>query len=121
MLNVYIIFYFNAKEIQNIEFIIKEIDDNLNIFIENGISTFILEGTNKVWEIREQSKLVRKVKEEMAYNKRAKKYYAEDLNELAEILAIKFITNNFNKNITLKDVSDEVFLSQNYLSELFKK
>ena len=60
--NVYIIFYFNAKEIQNIEFIIKEIDDNLNIFIENGISTFILEGTNKVWEIREQSKLVRKVK-----------------------------------------------------------
>ena len=102
--NVYIIFYFNAKEIQNIEFIIKEIDD-------------------------------RKVKEEMAYNKRAKKYYAEDLNELAEILqddknvygttsiklAIKFITNNFNKNITLKDVSDEVFLSQNYLSELFKK
>lgn len=133
--NVYIIFYFNAKEIQNIEFIIKEIDDNLNIFIENGISTFILEGTNKVWEIREQSKLVRKVKEEMAYNKMAKKYYAEDLNELAEILqddknvygatsiklAIKFITNNFNKNITLKDVSDEVFLSQNYLSELFKK
>ena len=133
--NVYIIFYFNAKEIQNIEFIIKEIDDNLNIFIENGISTFILEATNKVWEIREQSKLVRKVKEEMAYNKRAKKYYAEDLNELAEILqddknvygttsiklAIKFITNNFNKNITLKDVSDEVFLSQNYLSELFKK
>ena len=133
--NVYIIFYFNAKEIQNIEFIIKEIDDNLNIFIENGISTFILEGTNKVWEIREQSKLVRKVKEEMAYNKRAKKYYAEDLNELAEILqddknvygttsiklAIKFITNNFNKNITLKDVSDEVFLIQNYISELLKK
>ncbi|MCQ2027457.1 helix-turn-helix domain-containing protein, partial [Clostridium butyricum] len=28
---------------------------------------------------------------------------------------------NYNKNISLKDVADEVYLSQNYLSELFKK
>ena len=69
------------------------------------------------------------------YTKKIKKYFIEDLNELSEILdddknvysatsiklAIQFITNNFNKNITLKDVADEVFLSQNYLSELFKK
>ena len=31
------------------------------------------------------------------------------------------LSHNYNKNISLKDVADEVFLSQNYLSELFKK
>ena len=36
-------------------------------------------------------------------------------------LAKDYIINNYNKNISLKDVADEVYLSQNYLSELFKK
>lgn len=133
--NVYIIFYFNVNEISNITDITNKIDEKSNVFIDNGMSVFILECTNKVWEVREHSKLVRKVKEKMLYNKNAKKYYVHDLNELSDILeddknvysatsiklAIKFITKNFNKNITLKDVADEVFLSQNYLSELFKK
>ena len=133
--NVYIIFYFNLNEISNISDVINQIDERSNMFIENGMNVFILECTNKVWEIREQSKLARKVKEKMLYNKNAKKYYIDDLNELSDILeddknlysvtsiklAIQFITKNFDKNITLKDVADEVFLSQNYLSELFKK
>ena len=133
--NVYIIFYFNVNEISNISDVINQIDERSNMFIENGMNVFILECTNKVWEIREQSKLARKVKEKMLYNKNAKKYYIDDLNELSDILeddknlysvtsiklAIQFITKNFDKNITLKDVADEVFLSQNYLSELFKK
>lgn len=133
--NVYIIFCFNVNEISNITDITNKIDEKSNVFIDNGMSVFILECTNKVWEVREHSKLVRKVKEKMLYNKNAKKYYVHDLNELSDILeddknvysatsiklAIKFITKNFNKNITLKDVADEVFLSQNYLSELFKK
>ena len=133
--NVYIIFYFNINEIVDINLVIKEIDDETDIFIKNNMSVFILKCTEKVWELREYSKIVKKVKENMMYAKKIKKYYIEDLNELSEILeddkneysatsiklAIKFITNNFNKNITLKDVADEVFLSQNYLSELFKK
>lgn len=133
--NVYIIFYFNLNEISNISDVTNQIDERSNMFIENGMNVFILECTNKVWEIREQSKLARKVKEKMLYNKNAKKYYIDDLNELSDILeddknlysvtsiklAIQFITKNFDKNITLKDVADEVFLSQNYLSELFKK
>lgn len=133
--NVYIIFYFNVNEISNISDVTNQIDERSNMFIENGMNVFILECTNKVWEIREQSKLARKVKEKMLYNKNAKKYYIDDLNELSDILeddknlysvtsiklAIQFITKNFDKNITLKDVADEVFLSQNYLSELFKK
>ena len=133
--NVYIIFYFNINEIVDINLVIKEIDDETDIFIKNNMSVFILKCTEKVWELREYSKIVKKVKENMMYTKKIKKYFIEDLNELSEILdddknvysatsiklAIQFITNNFNKNITLKDVADEVFLSQNYLSELFKK
>lgn len=133
--NVYIVFYFNGNEISNISDVTNLIDEKSNVFIENGISVFILECTNKIWEVREHSKLVRKVKEKMLYNKNLKKYYVDDLNELSDILeddknlysatsiklAIQFITKNFNNNITLKDVADEVFLSQNYLSELFKK
>lgn len=133
--NVYIAFYFNGNEISNISDVTNLIDEKSNVFIENGISVFILECTNKIWEVREHSKLVRKVKEKMLYNKNSKKYYVDDLNELSDILeddknlysatsiklAIQFITKNFNNNITLKDVADEVFLSQNYLSELFKK
>lgn len=130
--NVYIVFYFNISEI---DLVIKEIDDATDIFIKNNMSVFILNCTEKVWELREYSKIVKKVKENMMYTKKIKKYFIEDLDELSEILdddknlysatsiklAIQFITNNFNKNITLKDVADEVFLSQNYLSELFKK
>ena len=133
--NVYIVFYFNGNEISNISDVTNLIDEKSNVFIENGISVFILECTNKIWEVREHYKLVRKVKEKMLYNKNSKKYYVDDLNELSDILeddknlysatsiklAIQFITKNFNNNITLKDVADEVFLSQNYLSELFKK
>lgn len=133
--NVYIVFYFNGNEISNISDVTNLIDEKSNVFIENGISVFILECTNKIGEVREHSKLVRKVKEKMLYNKNSKKYYVDDLNELSDILeddknlysatsiklAIQFITKNFNNNITLKDVADEVFLSQNYLSELFKK
>lgn len=133
--NVYIVFYFNGNEISNISDVTNLIDEKSNVFTENGISVFILECTNKIWEVREHSKLVRKVKEKMLYNKNSKKYYVDDLNELSDILeddknlysatsiklAIQFITKNFNNNITLKDVADEVFLSQNYLSELFKK
>lgn len=132
--NVYILFYFNINYI-NINLVDNEINIKTDIFIENEMSIFILNSTDKIWEIREYSQLFRKVKENMLANKKAKKYFFEDLNELSEILdddknvysttsiklAIQFITNNFNRNITLKDVADEVFLSQNYLSELFKK
>ncbi|MDU4884164.1 response regulator [uncultured Clostridium sp.] len=133
--NVYMVFYFNINDINDTNIIDSEINLQADMFIKNEISVFVLNCTEKIWELREYSQLVRKVKENMLNSKKAKKYFIEDLNELSEILdddknvysatsiklAIQFITNNFNKNITLKDVADEVFLSQNYLSELFKK
>ena len=73
-------------------------------------------------------------KNELAHNRFCYPYYIDDFgfygiiyddNEKTNVTAIKlakqYIINNFNKNITLKEVADEVFLRQNYLSELFKK
>lgn len=45
-----------------------------------------------------------------------KKLYSREI-----ILAINFIHSNFSKQITLKSISDNVNLSPNYLSNLFKK
>lgn len=66
-------------------------------------------------------------KEQKIYNLSLKKELSDDLekNTQTNLTAIKlakeYIIKNFNKNITLKEVADAVFLSQNYLSELFKK
>lgn len=132
--NIYIVFYFNGKQ-YNINIINEDIENGTEIFINNNSKVFILENTEKVWKLREYYKLVKKVKENMNYDNNSKKYYINESSELLEILndnsnhsnaisinlAKQYIINNFNKNITLKDVADEVFLSQNYLSELFKK
>ena len=99
------------------------------------IIIFVIESTDKVWQLREQSRLFRKLKNNICSEVKVKKYILNlseessnsiyDDNEKTNVTAIKlakqYIINNFNKNITLKEVADEVFLSQNYLSELFKK
>lgn len=133
--NIYIIFYFNGDENKDIEKITEEIEQQTDMFIKDNRCVYIAPHTGKVWEIREQSALARKLKESMGYKEQADKYYLSKAEALLEVLAIKepephilpiklakqYIIDNFNKNITLKDVADEVYLSQNYLSELFKK
>lgn len=132
---IYLIFYFNQTQLSNINMVIENIENETDIFINDDRNVYILEQTDKVWQLREYSKLVKKVKENLYYDNISKKYFLNQSNKLSEILennnnnsnitvinlAKKYIINNFNKNITLKDVADEVFLSQNYLSELFKK
>lgn len=133
--SIYIIFYFNGKQYSNINIMSEDIEKETEIFINNNSKVFILENTEKVWKLREYYKLVKKLKENMNYDNNSKKYFISESSKLSEILndnsnhsnaiainlAKQYIINNFNKNITLKDVADEVFLSQNYLSELFKK
>lgn len=133
--SIYIIFYFNDKQYNNINIINEDIEKETEIFISNNSKVFILENTEKVWKLREYYKLVKKLKENMKYDNNSKKYFISESSELLDVLndnsnhsnavainlAKQYIINNFNKNITLKDVADEVFLSQNYLSELFKK
>lgn len=135
--SVYIIFYINKKTNNNYNDIFEFIVNKSECFIELNISVYILDDTDKIWRLREQSKLVKKMKENADESLNLKKYYLTQDERLKEILnsdlndvnnnitviklAKDYIINNYNKNISLKDVADEVYLSQNYLSELFKK
>ncbi|MDU1005320.1 MAG: response regulator [Clostridium butyricum] len=135
--SVYIIFYINKKTNNNYNDIFEFIVNKSDCFIELNISVYILDDTDKIWKLREQSKLVKKMKENADESLNLKKYYLTQYERLKEILnsdlndvnnnitviklAKDYIINNYNKNISLKDVADEVYLSQNYLSELFKK
>ncbi|WP_455815355.1 response regulator transcription factor [Clostridium butyricum] len=135
--SVYIIFYINTKTNNNYNDIFEFIVNKSDCFIELNISVYILDDTDKIWRLREQSKLVKKMKENADESLNVKKYYLTQDERLKEILnsdlndvnnnitviklAKDYIINNYNNNISLKDVADEVYLSQNYLSELFKK
>lgn len=133
--SIYLIFYFNHKHYNNVDIVTENIENEAEMFVENNRNIYVLEETEKVWRLREYCKLVQKVKENMYYDKKPKKYFLNQSDKLLKVLdndinnsnttvinlAKQYIINNFNKNITLKDVADEVFLSQNYLSELFKK
>ncbi|MCQ2012143.1 response regulator [Clostridium butyricum] len=135
--SIYIIFYINTKTNNNYNDIFEFIVNKSECFIELNISVYILDDTDKIWKLREQSKLVKKMKENVDESLNVKKYYLTQDERLKEILnsdlkdinnnitviklAKDYIINNYNKNISLKDVADEVYLSQNYLSELFKK
>ncbi|WP_160691297.1 response regulator [Clostridium sp. C2-6-12] len=133
--NIYLIFYFKRDKYEEIDLIIEYIENEADIFIKNNRNVYILEYTETVWKLREYVKLVKKMKENLYYNNISKKYFLNESNKLLETLNIdnnnsditviklakEYIINNFNKSITLKDVAEEVFLSQNYLSELFKK
>ena len=135
--SVYIIFYINTKTNNNYNDIFEFIVNKSDCFIELNVSVYILDDTDKIWRLREQSKLVKKMKENADESLNVKKYYLTQDERLKEILssdlndvnnnitviklAKDYIINNYNKNISLKDVADEVYLSQNYLSELFKK
>lgn len=135
--SIYIIFYMNAKLYNYYNEVFEFIVDECDCFIDMNASVYILETINEIWKLREQSNLVKKMKESIDEYSIIKKYYLSDEKRLKEILennsknigsnttviklATNFIINNYNKNISLKDVADEVFLSQNYLSELFKK
>lgn len=132
---IYILFYISKKISNEISSIFEYIVNVTDIFLEKKISPYILETTEDVWNLRNQSEIMRNIEFD-SMEVTAKKYFLDDSKKLSEImneksninsnstvirLAKDYIINNFNKNITLKDVAEEVFLSQNYLSELFKK
>lgn len=50
------------------------------------------------------------------YNK-----FQEDLNHASIKLAIKYIEANFNRDISMKEVSSKVYLNPSYFSRLFKQ
>lgn len=133
--NTYILFFFDNTIRLDSDKIYSDIITLSNNFIENNKNVYIMQETDKVWELREQVKSFKKIKSSLHGEIRAKQYFLknsgngssnddeklERSNLVAVKLAKQYIMENYNKNITLKDVADNVFLSQNYLSELFKR
>ena len=133
--NTYIVFFFDNTIRLDSDKLYSDITTLSNDFIENNKNVYIMQETDKVWELREQIKNFKKVKSSLNGEMKAKQYFLkissngssnEDENlERSNLVAVKlakqYIIENYNKNITLKDVADNVFLSQNYLSELFKR
>lgn len=133
--SIYLVLYINTKECIDTNEVIKNIVESTDIFVENNMNVYVLETIDEVWKLRSQANLIRKVKESILEDIKPSKYLLDNEEKISKVfvensdsnnmtvikLAKDYIINNFNKNITLKDVADEVFLSQNYLSELFKK
>lgn len=133
--SIYLIFYFNESSYQDKDKFMEKVIKCSDSFIENNMNVFIFDYTNQILELRKYSKLIIKAKQNMIYEGKVNKYFLNKMDKLIDIennmetsskaiaikLAKKYIIKNFNKNITLKDVAEEVYLSQNYLSELFKK
>lgn len=132
--SLYVIFYCD-KSIIDEDVFLDEINIESNMLIESGMGIYILEPSDTPYDLKLSSNLVRKFKTQVSENEKIKKYFLkrnidileeveEELKDAGKIsikLAKEYILNNYNKNITLKDVADEIYLSQNYLSELFKK
>lgn len=133
--NIYIVFYFDGSEENYIHKLSNEIINLTTEFIKNDRNVYILESTDKIHHLREQSKNFRKIKGRLTSENKIKQFILNISNEtivenkdeeektnlVAVKLAKEYIISNFSNNITLKEVADKVFLSQNYLSELFKK
>lgn len=131
---IYIIFYINTRENKDFNRIMDEIEKMTWIFAENNMNVFINNTVDEVYKIHRQADMTRKMVERSketcgqtyCLNKEDSLNHIlndkDDRNETTVIkLAKDYIIDNYNKNITLKDVADKVYLSHNYLSELFKK
>ncbi|MBE6050718.1 MAG: response regulator [Clostridium sp.] len=132
--NIYIVFYYDKKLINEDEFL-SGLSEKSNMLIEEGMGIYILETVDTPYDLKDSMELVRKFKTQVSENIKIKKYFLKknmdileddkeeekDAGKMSIKLAKDYIINNYNNNITLKDVADEIYLSQNYLSELFKK
>lgn len=133
--NIYILFYFESTSEDITNNLCKSLNEKAKIFLESSLNVYIFEETMDISKLREQVKNFKKIsnniinnREYKIYNLSLNKEFIDTLekndlqtNLTAIKLAKEYIIKNFNKNITLKEVADSVFLSQNYLSELFKK
>ncbi|MFQ7001540.1 MAG: response regulator [Clostridium sp.] len=130
----YILFYFDSTKEDVNKNLCKALNEESKVFLSKGLNVYIFKETMDINKLREQSKRFKIIhkniideKEQKIYNLSLKKELSDDLekNTQTNLTAIKlakeYIIKNFNKNITLKAVAAAVFLSQNYLSALFKK
>lgn len=82
---------------------------------------YLFEKRNKVNSLKEKVYEINKEIKNQYDNERTLNKEKSNSNLLVIKRAYEYIINNFDKEITLKEVADKVYLSQNYFSELFKK
>lgn len=130
----YLIFYYEDHGCMG-DILELDISCESDVFIKKNLNIYIFEGIKDVWKLRENAAFVQKFKDTEKTNIKGEKYFfragkdlsimfaekEKDASKTSIKLAKEYIINNYYKNISLKTVADEIFLSQNYLSELFKK
>lgn len=129
--SIYLIWFY-CNEHENIE---EEITKEIQSFLKEKRSVIVFEHVNNIYDLKNKEKIIRDVKKNIYEQEEAEIFYFnkdtdlknlfindnKDYNTIAIKITKEYIINNFDKNITLKKLADKVFLSQNYLSELFKK
>ena len=79
--NIYIVFYLECNDESLMNKLTEDIISKVDIFIENDNNVFVIESTDKVWQLREQSRLFRKLKNNICSEVKVKKYIL-NLSEL---------------------------------------
>lgn len=130
---VYIIFFIHIKNCaNNLE---QFINKNTDIFIGDNMVVYIFKSLGDIFKLRKDMDFFNKFIKKIHGDLSPKKYFFyEEINcqeflkekeryisKTSINLAKEYVKENYYKNITLKDVADKIYLSQNYLCELFKK
>ncbi len=84
--------------------------------IQLGVTRYMTKPTNT----KELISVLMMIENERKFGKEDKKEVLE-VNNLLVLKAIKYIEMNYSKKIVLKDIAAELFISPNYLCDLFKK
>ena len=131
--SIYLILFYNQDN--RVEENNAKINKSLDYFINENRSIISSDVINTINELKSKKKIIDDIKENIYLQKKASIFFIkedievnnflknedQDYNTIAIKISKEYIMNNFTSNIKLKDLSNKVFLSQNYLSELFKK
>lgn len=121
---IYLVTYIDKNKIKNYRIIFLNVDEIIKKIIGNKEYLFISEVIKEIYKIRSLSLKFRSLNN--SCKDLNKLIIEEELKESSKektvIKLVKsYIFKNYNNNISLKEVADYVYLSQNHLSELFKK
>ena len=110
---------------------IREKNNEVEIIILSGYSNFeyaqkaielnVKKYLTKPTNTRELFSIVDSIKKELDLVIEELDFIESSHPNLIISIAIEYLENNYNKKLSLKEISEELFVSPNYLSRLFKK
>ena len=95
--NSYIVFYFNMSNTTCDKEISNYMEDKSSLFIENNINVYIMEQTNELYKLKEQSLKFRKIKSTIYDETKVKKYFLKVSDEKK----VSEEKSNINTNLTV--------------------